>query len=482
MTDDTAAYLEELAATLASHGSNLAALRREALEQKVSPYLPTSGIAPMPGVPSIRIGADPIANTLGNVRAYTGIANTLGDPTFEWVPRQENGPAITTSWQVLSRFWEARYILESGSAPTTINVYMGQERSHKDDDMGSAKIAVYSVNNSGGALTGQITVEIRSRQVTYNPAYLDPPYMTAAIKAVANNGWASQAQVEVEIRTIDETDALRANSGFVSLPWAAGVEYSPTMVSAATDPATVALLPYVDWYVVFRVRSTYTARANGNLTTYTLLAEPQLVRSYSQDPPTYHPLLGGWRPDETESVLPYAYMPGFDASGTYTTALDLAANGGCLAIPIILTCRMYLQSVSLWNTDTATARSWNWALYDRLRIDTNGEPTLHRVAAGTAADAFTPGAASKRTITAAVPRVKITAGVYWLVIQNDHATSTFGVGSVTTGTLSHNRGQTKTLTVPVGATLDFTAATWTKVTGIYAAMLEGASWGQTSAF
>jgi hypothetical protein len=48
---DTAGYLEELAATLASHGSSLAALRMAELEQKVSPYLA------WPGAPSAQAGS-----------------------------------------------------------------------------------------------------------------------------------------------------------------------------------------------------------------------------------------------------------------------------------------------------------------------------------------------------------------------------------------------------------------------------------------
>jgi hypothetical protein len=475
---DVAAYLEELRSALASHDAALGSQRLQELEERISPTTTGWGGSSTPRKP----GTDIVAATLGNVRPYTGVANTLGDPTFEWVPRFENGPLVTTSWQAYGQFWEARYILESGSAPTTVNVYLGGERYHKDQDMGSGRVAVYANNASGGDLTGQITVEIRSKQATYNPAYNTPPYMVAAFKAVANNGWASAAQVEVEIRTTDGGDVLRANSGMVSLPWAAGVEYAPTMVTCATDPAIVDPLTYVDWYVVFRVRSTYTARPNNNLVTYTLISEPQLLRSWTPDPPVFQPLFGGWRPKATESVLPCAYMAGFDASGTYTTALNLAANGGCLAVPVVLTARMYLQSVSVWNTDAATARSWNWAIYDRLRIDSTAEASLHRIVSGTAAETFTPGAASKRTIAAAPVRTALNPGIYWLVVQNNHATSTFGVGSAASGTLSHNRAQTKTLTVPVGATLDFTAATWTKVTAIYAVVLEGAMWGQTSAF
>jgi hypothetical protein len=167
---------------------------------------------------------------------------------------------------------------------------------------------------------------------------------------------------------------------------------------------------------------------------------------------------------------PYAYMPGFNAAGAYTSALTLAANGGCLAIPILVAGRMHPKSVSVWNTDAATARSWNWALY--VQSGQNASNTLDRVAVGSAADAFTPGAASKRTIVVA-GGVTLPPGLYWLVIQNNHATSTFGLGSVASGTLSHDRAQTKTLTVPVGDTLDFVAATWAQVQGVYAVVLEG---------
>ena len=53
-----AEYLEELARTLASHGSNLAALRMAELEQKVSPYLAA------PGVPVAQAGG---GGTLGGL-------------------------------------------------------------------------------------------------------------------------------------------------------------------------------------------------------------------------------------------------------------------------------------------------------------------------------------------------------------------------------------------------------------------------------
>jgi hypothetical protein len=174
-------------------------------------------------------------------------------------------------------------------------------------------------------------------------------------------------------------------------------------------------------------------------------------------------ILAGWQP--------HAYMAGYAAVDTYSTALDLAANGGSIAIPIQLEGKMALRQVSLWNTDTATARSWNWNLYYQPRQDSISN-VLFRVAVGSLS-AFTPTVASKRSLEALGAPALLGPGSYWLVIQNTHATSTFGLGSIASGPLSLNRAQTKTLPVVVGATLDFTLATWTKVTAIYAVILEG---------
>jgi len=72
MTDRTAEYLEELAQTLASHGSNLAALRMAELEQKVSPYL-----AP-PGVPSALAGGGGSLAGVGTAYAPTVAMGAAG--------------------------------------------------------------------------------------------------------------------------------------------------------------------------------------------------------------------------------------------------------------------------------------------------------------------------------------------------------------------------------------------------------------------
>ena len=167
-------------------------------------------------------------------------------------------------------------------------------------------------------------------------------------------------------------------------------------------------------------------------------------------------------------------VSGFVATAAHTTALALAANGGSLAVPIWVPSHFLLHDVAVRNTDAATARTWGWDLYiDRL----NNSNTADRVAASNGDESFTPGAASTRLLGAASAPVYLAPGVYWLVIQSTHATSSFGVGTtaVAAGSVagSNVSGQTKTTTNPNNSTLDLVAATWTKQTASISVALRG---------
>jgi hypothetical protein len=182
----------------------------------------------------------------------------------------------------------------------------------------------------------------------------------------------------------------------------------------------------------------------------------------------------GWTP----RALPVA----FDNSAALTTAIALAANGGSLAVAMLVPAHMLLQQVRVRNTDTATARTWGWDLYEqRLNDGNSGENTLDRVAACASNETFTPSAASVRTLAVGSAPVYLPPGVYYLVLQSRHATSTFGVGSTAAAALAASQGQTKTTTNPNGANLDFVAATWVQTTAIIAAVMDGRVFGMTSA-
>jgi hypothetical protein len=187
--------------------------------------------------------------------------------------------------------------------------------------------------------------------------------------------------------------------------------------------------------------------------------------------------------DMAQGWMPYAYPIGYEPSGTIASPTTLAANGGSYAAPVVLSAPMLLQSVSVRNYDTATERSWRWDLYYHIANDgLSSQNTLTRVAAITATNTFTPGAASTVSGTAGSAPVRLGPGLYWIVIQSVHATSTFGLAGITANAFAPNTGQTKTTTNPNGATLDFVAATWTAQTDVRCIRLNGRVFGQTAAF
>lgn len=181
---------------------------------------------------------------------------------------------------------------------------------------------------------------------------------------------------------------------------------------------------------------------------------------------------------------PYAYPINFVASAAFTTNLVLAANGGSIAIPIAVVGHLLLESVSVRNLDVSTARTWGWDLYEQFLNNGNGgENTLTRVVASNGNETFTPGAASTRTLAASGAPVYLAPGTYWLVVQCRHASNNFVLGSTAaSAAFALNSAQTKTTTNPNGSTLDFVAATWTKVTAIYAVRLNGRVFGETTVF
>lgn len=173
-------------------------------------------------------------------------------------------------------------------------------------------------------------------------------------------------------------------------------------------------------------------------------------------------------------AAPAAYNPTFAYGGASTA---LAAVSGTLLIPITLSGPMLLQSVTVFNNDAASARQWQWCLY---RDDRNNANAITRVAQSNGVDAFTPGAASLRTLNASGAPVFLPAGTYYLAIQNTHATNTFAVGVLAaTASGATTQAKTKTTGGTNGATLDIIAATWTAVTGSYGITLRGRAAGDT---
>ena len=177
--------------------------------------------------------------------------------------------------------------------------------------------------------------------------------------------------------------------------------------------------------------------------------------------------------------MPFAYPIGGSPTDTGTTTLTLAANGGSLAFPVELTAPLDCYGLILRNTDTTLQRSFHWAIYQQMS-ETGpllNEEDLTRVMGG-ATFTFTASAASTRSSESQPNPTRIGPGIFWCVIRNAHATNTFGLGVQAAGTLAMNMGQTKTLP-SLPDPLDFTAATWVKVTSIPNIRLHGNVFGAT---
>lgn len=180
--------------------------------------------------------------------------------------------------------------------------------------------------------------------------------------------------------------------------------------------------------------------------------------------------------------MPYAYPVGGSPTQTATTAVAIAANGGTIAMPVVLEGHMLLDGVTFRNTDAATARGpAEFALYEDRLDNANALPLV--TGAVGSLTTWTPSAASNRTISVTTPPVYLPPGSYWLVLKNNHASNTMGLGVTAAGTMATNTAQTKTLTTAAfGSTLDLVAATWTKIATVPGVRLNGRVFGQTTAF
>lgn len=183
-------------------------------------------------------------------------------------------------------------------------------------------------------------------------------------------------------------------------------------------------------------------------------------------------------PINAAGYLASAYPFGLSVSNAFSSAFTRNPND-TIIMQIILAAAMDLESVSILNRDTTLARTWGWDLYVDLQNNSN---TLNRVATGTTNDTFTASAVSVRTLAASAT-VKLAPGVYWLAVQNRHATNTFQFGAeLVGGTFAPNRVKIKNTGGTNGATLDIVAATWTGTTSLLAAVLNGSVAGNAGSY
>lgn len=137
--------------------------------------------------------------------------------------------------------------------------------------------------------------------------------------------------------------------------------------------------------------------------------------------------------------LPYAYPINYAHGNSYSSSITLTVNTGAI-IPIVLTGNMLLQSLT-WRgaAGVGLTSSLGWDLYFE---DTNdgltAENTLRRVAQSNGV-AFGGGGgiAINATLNALNP-TPLSPGVYWLILQNRHATDTYGLAAIAAGVFNQN--------------------------------------------
>lgn len=179
-------------------------------------------------------------------------------------------------------------------------------------------------------------------------------------------------------------------------------------------------------------------------------------------------------------INPLGYLPYAEPMGWYNQAVYASSSpvavGTVVIFPVFLPASMQLYSVSVFNRDTASARSWAWSLY----LDAyNNANSLIRVAASNGADAFTASAISTRTLAASSGPIELSPGLYWLAFQNQHASNTFGLGFDATASsaswTAKKTSKAKLSMANLGSTLDIVAATWTDLTQQFAIRMNGGS-------
>ncbi len=181
--------------------------------------------------------------------------------------------------------------------------------------------------------------------------------------------------------------------------------------------------------------------------------------------------------------LPYAYPQGVDAQDATSASTNLftvaAGLGGVLLQPIYLPGPMKLQSISIRNGATASARAAEFALYQ----DT-GSTTLAQVTGTTGTFSFTPAGADDRTANIGTPGTLLYPGVVWVAIRNTSTGQQFAVRHYAAPTeLAFDLAMTNNSTgmASLASTLD-AATNWSAVGFSFGIRLNGRVMGGSSAF
>lgn len=175
----------------------------------------------------------------------------------------------------------------------------------------------------------------------------------------------------------------------------------------------------------------------------------------------------GWQP----FVFPLGFFPGT------INSLSLPTNGGTVIFAMPVYAPMLLDSASIVGTDTSGTHTWGWDLYaDYLDVGNLSE----RVAQSNGNGIFTGTSAIERQLAALGSPVILPPGLYWLAIQNRHASNILKI-QTHSNLSNYTYGRTKTTNNPNSSSIDLSTG-WSIYQAIGEMKLNGRVFGENTPF
>lgn len=463
------------------------------------------------------LSGDPIGQESGSgigvyPQLFYGKSNLLKDPMIQQASTISPIPITTPAPNAWDQ-WQAHYLLNSGTAPTTRNwiphtadVDTGGQA--LNSNMGSIGLTAFPAG------AGSIDVFIRSLgEAVPNPMAYHQPYLVGAWRMArpptGTNSVVNITSITAWAEIVDDAGTVLATStpfDYLAF-YNANNEGSTSQIVAAYLSPTSATI-----HLRLRVRVVGT---NTGASVQIAFGEPILAESAVETPPPFSPIVAAWhdstwrtglgiilrnalgehawdstrqllmafdgtrqRPVSETGWLPFAFPWGMANHTAFANTTTLPINGGSLAVPIFLEAPMLLQSYTIGQKDAAGIH----ALEVRLYEDRQGG-NVNFVTGSDATFAYTPAAADVRVSTAVSGApVVLGPGLYWVVLRNTSAAVTAGIGAAAVGTYALvNQALVKTLAAALPALLDLVTG-WTKGTGGTSIVLNGRIRGDVAAF
>ncbi|HEY6012384.1 MAG TPA: hypothetical protein VIU37_00195, partial [Candidatus Limnocylindrales bacterium] len=236
---------------------------------------------------------DPVADSIGNVLTFYGIQNLILDPTMESVYPPAATSSVEAVWSRSLLGAPAWYVKDGGTSATGSFGVEYLRDDPIDNPYNSAAVRMRLTATGSGTHT----LEVRSvNWAIVNFPVL--PYLVGAVRVARlfNNTDTNVTSRKLILELYDQSSAVVRASNTVDLELNVPID---------TQKQLVVSIPFAgeSWEsnnFQIRVRlELVTTGATG--TAYFHIGEPQLILSYSPDPPPYTPNIASWHPIKVAS-------------------------------------------------------------------------------------------------------------------------------------------------------------------------------------